>query len=51
MCLTTEQYRRDARSADVRPVSIAAVLALAAAMAIVFVIDRFTEIPAVQHLY
>jgi diguanylate cyclase (GGDEF)-like protein len=51
MGLTTEQYRRDAPPAGARPGRIVAVLALAAAMAIVFVVDRFTEIPAVQHLY
>jgi diguanylate cyclase (GGDEF)-like protein len=51
MRLTTDQYRRDARSAEVRPLDVVAVLALSAAMAIVFVVDRYTEIPAVQHLY
>src|SRR5215510_16503771 len=52
MRLTTDRDRRpQPRAAGVTPARVAALVALAAAMAIVFVVDRFTEIPAVQHLY
>jgi diguanylate cyclase (GGDEF)-like protein len=51
MRLTTDRYWHQNVRTPGGPRRMVAVLALAAAMALVFVVDRFTDIPAVQHLY